>query len=1012
MDRNLLRRIPRKLRAKPGRYIALMLMVAISAYCLTSICGSAETLISSSQASAAANMVEDGEFTCLDPLSDDELQHLKDNNVSVEPSFCMDFTLDDGSTLRVSTLRQEINLVSVEDGGALPGEGQVVVERTYAEKKRISVGDTITVGGQSLEVSGLCTSPDYESTLRNLTDPTADPNVFGTAFVTASLYDQLYDSNSSEVTQSYVYAYRLGDGTTNDELVEYLSSLKFDALTAQNEYVRTLAHEKTTEKRELEEGVSQLSSGSQQLESAIGQLQNGLVKLQEASEGASGATSASSDAVANLQKAASELTADAATADKVLSGLGGLEGVNAKMDSTSSYIDTVLENYDKTTQTLSTIVELLYLSLDNPESNPIYQAAIQMQEQFAQGKDGLVKAKSDIDTARKTINDATEGAGSVSELANGMTSKMTQLANGLATFANTLGSLDGSVSQLPGYIGTAVNGNSKILEGMSELARGISELQQRADDLSARVFDSRVNKVATVTSASDNPRVGALAQNQDVFRVIGFSLSLLLLLVISYALAVFVSHTIEEERPIIGAMYALGISRSQMLASYVALPVVLSLVGGIIGTIVGLSPIGIALQIDNVENGFSAPHASPWPPLWVLVCGVVLPPVVAAFVNVTELFRKFNRPVLDLLNLREAAVRAHGLRFLDKLSFTRKFQIRRLIRESGVALTIFVGMFSAILIIMMGVDCYSVCHNLIDDAKSETTWTNLYTYVYPAEEVPEGGTAVFMQNLKISDDGNTYNVTLMGTDSSNPYYDVDPSVGKNKCTISSALAKKAGLEVGDKLVMTNSVTNVDYAFTVDAIVPHESSLYAFMNIESMRELFNKTSTYYNAVFSDKDLDINAQALYSTVLDDDVERAAQQFYDRIRLRMILLMILPVILFAVIMYLMLMVMVDRAAMGISLLKIFGYEENNVRKMYLRTNTFLVILFALIQVPISKLIIDKVFVKAMATTNVAGRFDVSPLTYVLVFVVILVIYTLVNKLLLRRVNKITPNDVLRNR
>ncbi len=73
----------------------------------------------------------------------------------------------------------------------------------------------------------------------------------------------------------------------------------------------------------------------------------------------------------------------------------------------------------------------------------------------------------------------------------------------------------------------------------------------------------------------------------------------------------------------------------------------------------------------------------------------------------------------------------------------------------------------------------------------------------------------------------------MGTDSSNPYYDVNPSVGKNKCTISSALAKKVGLQVGSKLVMADSVTNVEYAFTVDAIVPYESSPYAFMDIGSI-----------------------------------------------------------------------------------------------------------------------------------------------------------------------------------
>ena len=1011
MDKTLLNRIPRKLKANLGRYIALTLMVAISAYCLVSICGSAATLIQASLENSEQAAVEDGEFICLDPLSDDELKTLKDGDVTVEDAFYLDFTQDDESVVRVFALRENIDLVSVDEGGDLPADGEIVLERNYANEKNLGVGDTIDINGQTFTISGLCTSPDYETMLRNLTDPAARSDLFGTAFITYDTYNALYKKCASDVTQSYLYLYRLGDGMTNDELIEYISSLKFDALTAQNSFIRKKAYDQTSEQRDLEDGITGLSTGSTQLKDAITQLQQGLESLQSGATDATSSTSSAADMASQLAQAASSLSSGAKRADEILDSLGGLDNVVVQMDSLADFIDLALDNYPEAISTLDSVNE----TLSTYEDEKIQNICIMLQtlrDQLESSQSQMQQARDGIDKARKAIDDATAGVGNVSEIAGNMTSKMSSLASGLTAFSEAITNLDSSVSELPDYLDTAVDSNSQILNGMAQLSEGVDQLQQRADELTERVFDSRVNKVSQIVSRADNPRIDAMSEDQMVIRAIGMVLGILLFILISYVLSVFVSHSIEEERSIIGALYALGVSRWQVLLNYVMLPVVLAFIGGVIGTAIGLSPIGTTLQMDIVEAGFSAPHITGLPPAWVLICGIVLPPLVAAIVNVLVLFRKLNLPVLDLLNRREASARTFNLAFIKKFNFTHTFQVRRLIRERGIELTIFLGMFAAMLLVMVGVDCHAMCNNLIDDSKTETTWNYLYTYLYPADEVPEGGTAVFMESLTIGEGDDAHTVELVGTTSGNPYYDVNPTVGKNKCTISSALAKKFDLKVGSKLVMTNSVTNVDYAFTVDNIVTHESSLYAFMDIESMRELFNKDSSYYNVVMASDELDIDAQTLYSTVTYDDVQLAAQQFYDSIRLRIILLMALPVVLFAVIMYLMLMVIIDRAALGISLLKIFGYEEGLVRKLYLRMNTVLVAIFALIEIPVSKMIIDAIYSKVMTSSVVTGRFDLNPLIYVVVFFAVMLIYTLVNKLLLRRVNKITPSDVLRNR
>ena len=1014
MDKALLNRIPRKLREKPGRYIALALMVAISAYCLVSICGSAETLIAGSTDNAQRYSVEDGQFSCLDPLSDQELSQLTDLGVQVEPSFYMDFDQGEDSAVRVFAMRQNINLVAIDEGGTAPGDGEAVLMRNYADAKNLAVGDSITVGGQTLQIVGLCTSPDYENPLRNLTDPSASFDKFGTVFVTQATYDALHVATASTVSQSYLYAYKLYGSATNDDVVECVSSLKFDALTAQNDFVRNMAYDKTAEKRQIESEVTQLDEGTSKLQDAVTQLQSGLEQLESGAQTATAASSYASTGAGGLEDGAASLSSAAATIDQVTSSLGTFQEMIAAIDSFVDAVDEGVSNYSTILHALNGFAESFkpYIESD-PNMASAYEAVLDAAQQLEANKGNMEKARDTALALRKILDEKTEGYSSFSDMAGEITSQMMELSDGLSTLSSGLGSLDGGIALLASNMSTAVSGNSQILDGITELNTRVADLEQQSQELTNRVFDTKVNKVSVITTQANNPRVGTLAKNQSLFRIIGIVLSVLLLLLISYVISVFVSHTIEEERSIIGAMYALGISRGQVLANYVLLPVALALVGGIVGTLIGLSPVGVSLQIDQVESAYSVVHVTALPPAWVLVGGLLLPPLIAALVNVAVIFRKLNLPVLDLLNRREGNVRTFDLSALDGLSFNRKFQVRRVMHERGIVLTMFLGTFAATLLIMLGIDCYSVCTNLIDDAQSETKWEYLYTYVYPEDAVPEGGTAVYLKNLDMSGNaGESHSIMLMGTNSQNPYFDVTPSVGKNKCTISNAVAKKFGLSVGDKIVMTDGVTNIDYAFTVDQVITYESGLYAFMDIGSMRELFNKDTSYYNTVLSAEPLNINAQALYSTTTYDDVQRAAQQFYDSIRPRMILLMVLPVVLFAVIMYLMLMVMIDRAALGISLLKIFGYEDPLVRKLYLRANTLLVIIFALIEIPVCKLIMDAVYAQVMVSSAVAGRFDTHPLAYVLAFVVILLIYTLVNKLLLRRVNKITPSDVLRNR
>ena len=120
----------------------------------------------------------------------------------------------------------------------------------------------------------------------------------------------------------------------------------------------------------------------------------------------------------------------------------------------------------------------------------------------------------------------------------------------------------------------------------------------------------------------------------------------------------------------------------------------------------------------------------------------------------------------------------------------------------------------------------------------------------------------------------------------------------------------------------------------------------------------------------------------------------------------------VIFCVVLYLMMKVMVDRSAQNISLIKVFGYRKGEIRKLYLDGNFYVVALGALIVLPLSKKIMNMMF--PFMISNVACGLNVKtpPVFYVILYVVIMILYFLINTLLVKRLDKFSPAEILKNR
>lgn len=837
MQRVLRKRILRDLKENIFRYAALAGIIILCMYMIVALIGTAETVMQGSKLEGEECQIEDGQFRVFLPLTETEIRKITDEGVTLEKQFFLDYARDE-STLRVFENRKNIDLYMPVEGRIAETDGEIALERRYCAEHDITIGDTIEIGGRSLQVVGIGCTPDYDAPLKELTDASVDSVSFGMAFVTERLYEELLAEKNSVKAEEYVYAYRLNDAMTDDELREMLEEIEIKPEEVEEAYFQAYYKEQAKERLELEDGIQELKEG----------------------------------------------------ADELAEGIGTLA--------------------------------------ENKTGIPMLDAG---------------------------ISDAAEGA--------------------------------------------------KLLH------EGVSELQDGANELIDEYLGQEVSSLQSLIKAADNPRINAASDDQVINKMAGIMAGVIVMVLFAYVISVFVVYGIEKELPTIGALYSLGVRKKELVKHYLFLPVSVTFFASVIGSILGFQAIGGRSIAGDCYSYFSIPDFAPVSPAYLVVYGLVMPPVMAAVINYFVISSKLNKPALAMLR-NEKKVKAAKNRKISRLGFVATFRIRQMMREARTSLTVLGGMFVALLILMLGLNCYIMCQSISVNNKADTKFEYMYTLKYPKKTVPDGGYEALSRMVTKENLGYNLEVTILGLTEENPFFDVELTDSKSEIVISSAMAQKYALNINDVFTVYDEEEKVHYAFTVRDITAYSTGLYLFMELDTMRDMFGEGEDYYNVVFSDHELDLEQGRIYGVTSKTDIEKSADIFISRMNGMVYMLTVLSVVIFAMVMYLMMKVMIDRSAFYISMVKVFGYRTGEIKKLYLNGNFYVIAVGALVCIPLAKVVMDSIYPAMVANVSCGMDIAFPPEMYGAIYAGVIAVYFVINQLLVRRIYKVNLAEVLKNR
>lgn len=222
MKNPLIKRLPRELKSELGKYIALFIfitgVIAIGSGFLVAV-GSVS--IAYDESFEKYN-IEDGNFELAYEADSKLIEILKEDKVSIYENFYIEEETDEiDSTLRIFINREKVNRVCVMEGELADEEGEIAIDRMYADNNKISVGDILSVGGKSLKVTGLVALSDYSSLFSSSSDMMFDAMKFGVAVVPESVFES-FGENHLHFSYSWKYGTAPKDTMEEKEMSEGL----------------------------------------------------------------------------------------------------------------------------------------------------------------------------------------------------------------------------------------------------------------------------------------------------------------------------------------------------------------------------------------------------------------------------------------------------------------------------------------------------------------------------------------------------------------------------------------------------------------------------------------------------------------------------------------------------------------------------------------------------------------------------------------------------------------------
>ena len=515
------------------------------------------------------------------------------------------------------------------------------------------------------------------------------------------------------------------------------------------------------------------------------------------------------------------------------------------------------------------------------------------------------------------------------------------------------------------------------------------------------------NSITDFVARQDNQAIKFTGDDMGGDAVMIHTLLYIVMVVLSFAFAVTTKSTIEQESKVIGTLRASGYTRTELAAHFLAVPLVVTLLGAIAGNIIGYTGMKFIVA-DMYYHSYSLPT---YKTIWnasAFVSTTVVPLIIIFLINLLIICTSLSHTPLQFIRGELSKSRRKRVIKLPNWKFLSRFRTRVILQNIPAFTTLFVGILFASILLMFGL-LFSPLLSHFKDQVVDSKFSN-YQYVLkaPVPTSTEGAEKYCVTSL-INDKDEE--ITIYGIQNDSEYVH-DKSFEPGSIYLSEGYMEKYGFKKGHTLTLHDKYSKEEFDFKIDDKYDYPASLCIFMNMDDFNTMFGKDKDYFSGYFTNEKItDIDETIIASVITEHDLTVMADQLEDSMGRIFPMFGGFAVLIYILMIYLLAKLIIEKNASSISMIKILGYTDQEVSKLYNRATSMVVIGSMLISIPICSLLIKLIYYTMMLEFSGWLSYWIAPWIYPVMFAIGVVCYLVVSVILLKKIKKIPMSQALKN-
>ena len=484
-----------------------------------------------------------------------------------------------------------------------------------------------------------------------------------------------------------------------------------------------------------------------------------------------------------------------------------------------------------------------------------------------------------------------------------------------------------------------------------------------------------------------------------------------LIVIMAFVFAVTTNNTIVKEANVIGTLRASGYTRGELLRHYILLPIIVTIFGALVGNILGYT-VFKDIFVATYYGSYSFPT---YHTLWnadAFLLTTVVPVIIMLVINIVIIGCRLKLSPLKFLRRDLSGKQKKKAMRLPAFRFFNRFRLRIIIQNMPNYITLFIGILFANVLLLFGI----MLGPMLTHYQNEITDKLIAKHQYVLKalvDVDDNAAEKYCVKTLATIEGRlkSEDVLVYGVKDNSIYADINTaSLKDNEVYITNGYADKFRIKKGDKITLKEKYDDNEYEFTVKDMYDYPSSFAIFMSDATFKNVFDKSEDYYSGYFSDNILDIDEKYVATQITLDDLTKVSRQLDRSMGETFNLVKIFAVVLFAVLMFLLTKLIVEKNTTSISMVKILGYSNREISRLYVTSTTIVVVLSVALSIGLSVVIMNYLFRVFMEEMSGWISCYYAPHIFPVMFILNITVYAVISFFMMAKIKKIPMDEALK--